>query len=71
MAGFTGMIILAACNGNKSSQTDSAAAGEAMDSMVDQATSAVRDAGDSAAKAIQKAADSTKAAIDSAANNHK
>lgn len=68
-AGVAGMMAFASCNSGTSSESASDA-GQSIDSMVDQATSAVQNAADSTAAGVQKIADSTGAKIDSIAGDH-
>lgn len=67
LAALTGMIALFSCDSKKTPNTSGAA--ETIDSLVNEATSAVSNAADSVAKGVKKATDSTKAAIDSAMDN--
>lgn len=66
LAILTGGFALTSCNGNTSNTTSQA--GEKIDSLVNQATSAVRNTADSVARGAKNATDSAKATIDSAVN---
>lgn len=64
LAGVVCLMAFASCQSGSSSEAASQA-GESIDSMVDQATSAVKRTGDSVASGVQHAADTLGARIDS------
>lgn len=68
-AALCGIISLAACN-SKSATNSKAETGAELDSMVNQATSAVNGAADSVKQPVHAAMDSTGSKIDSAMSRH-
>jgi len=69
LAGAVCLMAFASCHSNTSSEAASQA-GESIDSMVEQATSAVQRTGDSVAQGVQDAADTVGAKIDSFKKSH-
>lgn len=63
------MFIMASCQSRHDSK-NSTEAGAALDSIVDQATSAVKNGADSVKQSINTAVDSTKAKINAAVKKH-
>lgn len=64
-----GMFIIASCH-SQSNSKNNVETGAALDSMVDQATSAVKSSADSVKQSINTAVDSTKAKIESKVKGH-
>lgn len=64
-----GMFIIASCH-SQSNTNNNAETGATLDSMVEQATSAVKGSADSVKQSINTAVDSTKVKIDSKVKGH-
>lgn len=69
LAGAVCLIAFTSCQSSNSSEAASQA-GESIDSMVDQATSAVTRTGDSIAQGVHNAADTLGAKVDSIKHSH-